>query len=278
MRRYRVRAHGAVDQAALDSLAGGVTIDGVSYAGIEAKLDRSQGANVWLTMGLREGKNREIKRVLEHLGLAVNRLIRISFGPFQLGEIEEGALIEAPTRVVREQIGPRLAREAGADFDAPIREKPRPEERERRGRSSKRFEKGSDSHRDDHARRFSSRNGATERDPAPTRDHHSPDRKRKYFAAIRAEREEDQRGPRRRIERGATSDRKGREIKVERIQTPHDDERRAEAPRRGPKRAAPDKGKPRERFAPEEKRKGPAGAGPHRRGGGPRGPHRPRRG
>src|ERR1700722_13028732 len=139
LRRYRVRAHGEVDQAALDGLAGGVTIDGVAYAGIEAKLDRAQGSNVWLTMGLREGKNREIKRVLEHLGLAVNRLIRISFGPFQLGEIEEGALIEAPTRVVREQIGPRLAREAGADFDAPIRERPRPEERERRGRTSKRF-------------------------------------------------------------------------------------------------------------------------------------------
>src|SRR5579872_2368283 len=165
LRRYRVRAHGEIDQAALDGLAGGVTIDGVSYAGIEAKLDRSQGANVWLTMGLREGKNREIKRVLEHLGLAVNRLIRISFGPFQLGEIEEGALIEAPTRVVREQIGPRLAREAGADFEAPIRERPRPEERERRGRTSKRFDERPDSHRGgDRPGRFSGRSDATERE------------------------------------------------------------------------------------------------------------------
>jgi 23S rRNA pseudouridine2605 synthase len=279
LRRYRVRAHGEIDQAALDGLAGGVAIDGVSYAGIEAKLDRSQGANVWLTMGLREGKNREIKRVLEHLGLAVNRLIRISFGPFQLGEIEEGALIEAPTRVVREQIGPRLAREAGADFEAPIRERPRPEERERRGRTSKRFDERSDTHRGgDRPGRFSGRGDATERETAPRADHR-PDRKRKYVAAIRAARAAAERGPRRRVERGATSDRKGREIKVERIQTTRQDKRQAEAPRRGPKRPAGDKGKARDRFARETKRERPTGGAPHRRGGdGPRSPHRPRRG
>ena len=71
----------------LDALREGVTIDGVDYAGIEARLEREQGSNVWIMMGLREGKNREIKRVLEHLGLAVNRLIRVSFGPFQLGDL-----------------------------------------------------------------------------------------------------------------------------------------------------------------------------------------------
>ena len=92
LRRYRVRANGEIDQAAARRAGDGITIDGVDYAGIEATLDRVQGANVWLTMGLREGKNREIKRVLEHLGLAVNRLIRISFGPFQLGELAEGAV------------------------------------------------------------------------------------------------------------------------------------------------------------------------------------------
>ncbi len=91
LRRYRVRAHGAIDQAQLDALADGVVIEGVEYRGIEAKIDRTQGANVWLTMGLREGKNREIKRVLEHLGLAVNRLIRVSYGPFQLGELERAS-------------------------------------------------------------------------------------------------------------------------------------------------------------------------------------------
>ena len=90
LRRYRVRAHGAVDQSKLDSLSGGISLDGVDYAAIEAKLDREQGSNAWITMGLREGKNREIKKVLEHLGLAVNRLIRISFGPFELGDLAEG--------------------------------------------------------------------------------------------------------------------------------------------------------------------------------------------
>ena len=120
LRRYRVRAHGTIDQAALDRLSGGITLDGVDYLGIEAKLDREQGDNVWITMGLREGKNREIKKVLEHLGLAVNRLIRVSFGPFELGDLAEGEVAEVRTRVLRDQLGLKLAREAGADFDAPI--------------------------------------------------------------------------------------------------------------------------------------------------------------
>ena len=120
LRRYRVRAHGNIDQAALDRLSGGVTIDGVDYLGIEAKLDREQGSNAWLTLGLREGKNREIKKVLEHLGLAVNRLIRVSFGPFELGDLAEGEVAEVRTRVLRDQLGVKLAKEAGADFDAPL--------------------------------------------------------------------------------------------------------------------------------------------------------------
>ena len=138
LRRYRVRAHGEIEQELLNPLSEGVTIDGVDYAGIEAVLDRAQGSNVWMTMGLREGKNREIKKVLEHLGLAVNRLIRISFGPFQLGELEEGAVAEVRTRVLRDQLGAKLAREAGVDFDAPMTERgepepaPRAESRERR--------------------------------------------------------------------------------------------------------------------------------------------------
>ena len=127
LRRYRVRAHGAVDQAALDGLREGVSIEGVHYAGIEARLERTQGSNVWLTMGLREGKNREIKRVLEQLGLSVNRLIRISFGPFELADLAEGEVVEARTRVLRDQLGPRLAREAGVDFDAPLVERAEPE-------------------------------------------------------------------------------------------------------------------------------------------------------
>jgi hypothetical protein len=98
IRRYRVRAKGQTSQAILDGLRDGVTIEGVTYAGIEAKFDRLQGANCWLTMALREGKNREIKRVLESIGLRVNRLIRISFGPFQLGDLAEGKMEEVRTR------------------------------------------------------------------------------------------------------------------------------------------------------------------------------------
>ncbi len=120
LRRYRVRAHGEVDQAALDKLKDGIAVDGVLYGAIDATLDRTQGHNVWITMGLREGKNREIKNVLGALGLEVNRLIRISYGPFQLGDLAEGKVLEVRGRMLRDQLGPRLIEEAGANFDAPI--------------------------------------------------------------------------------------------------------------------------------------------------------------
>jgi len=122
LRRYRVRAHGDTDQAQLDKLAKGVTIDGMEYGPVEATLDRVQGDNVWLTLGLREGKNREVKRILEHLGLSVNRLIRLSFGPFQLGDLEVGLVEEVRTRVLKDQLGKSLAEQAGVDFDSPVRE------------------------------------------------------------------------------------------------------------------------------------------------------------
>ena len=122
-RRYRVRAHGAIDQAQLDSLGDGVTIDGVHYAPIEARLEREQGANVWIAMNLTEGKNREIKRVMAHLGLDVTRLIRVSYGPFQLGDLAEGAVEEVRLKMLREQLGKSLAELAGVDFAAPLREK-----------------------------------------------------------------------------------------------------------------------------------------------------------
>jgi 23S rRNA pseudouridine2605 synthase len=119
LRRYRVRAHGQVTQQALDALRAGVTIDGIRYGAIEATVDRVQGSNVWLTFAIREGKNREVKNVLGHLGLAVNRLIRVSFGPFQLGELPVGAIEEVRTRTLREQLGARMAARAGADFAGP---------------------------------------------------------------------------------------------------------------------------------------------------------------
>lgn len=105
IRRYRVRVHGAVEPAALAALARGVTIEGVRYAGIEAGLDSRKGTNAWLTVSLREGRNREIRRVMQHLELHVTRLIRIAYGPFQLGNLDRGELAEIPPKVLREQLG-----------------------------------------------------------------------------------------------------------------------------------------------------------------------------
>ncbi|HYD32905.1 MAG TPA: pseudouridine synthase [Azospirillaceae bacterium] len=105
LRRYRVRVHGTVDPRALERLAKGVTIDGVQYGPIEATLDREQGSNAWITMGLREGKNREIRKVVESLNLQVTRLIRVAYGPFQLGKLPRGAVEEVPRRVMRDQMG-----------------------------------------------------------------------------------------------------------------------------------------------------------------------------
>ncbi len=105
LRRYRARVHGEVTQARLDTLKPGLRVDGMDYGAIEAVLDRVQGANAWLTMGLREGKNREIRKVMAHLGLDVTRLIRVAYGPFQLGELPRGAGEEVPRRVLREQLG-----------------------------------------------------------------------------------------------------------------------------------------------------------------------------
>ncbi|KZL18725.1 Ribosomal large subunit pseudouridine synthase B [Pseudovibrio axinellae] len=120
LRRYRVRAFGKVTQEQLDALKDGIAIDGVLYGAIEATLDTEKGDNVWLTIGLREGKNREVKRILEHLDLSVNRLIRISFGPFQLADLGDGELQEIKGRVLRDQLGERIVTDADLDFDAPI--------------------------------------------------------------------------------------------------------------------------------------------------------------
>jgi 23S rRNA pseudouridine2605 synthase len=109
VRRYRVRVHGAVDPARLATLARGVTIDGVAYGPIRAALDRVQGSNAWLTLSLQEGRNREVRRVLDHLDLAVTRLIRVAYGPFQLGHLERGAIEEVPAKVLREQLGGSFA-------------------------------------------------------------------------------------------------------------------------------------------------------------------------
>lgn len=104
IRRYRVRVHGAVDETALARLAQGLTVEGVRYGPIEAGLDSRQGANAWLTVALREGRNREIRRVMAHLDLGVTRLLRVAYGPFQLGNLPRGAVAEVPAKVLREQV------------------------------------------------------------------------------------------------------------------------------------------------------------------------------
>lgn len=104
-RRYRTRAHGTIEPAALAALAKGVTVDGIHYGPIEAHLDRVQGSNLWLTLALKEGKNREVRKVLTHLGLTVSRLIRVAYGPFQLGNLARGEVAEVSRKVLREQLG-----------------------------------------------------------------------------------------------------------------------------------------------------------------------------
>jgi 23S rRNA pseudouridine2605 synthase len=130
LRRYRVRAHGSVTQATLDGLRQGVTISGIHYGAIDAALERVKGSNLWLSLAIREGKNREVRNVLDHLGLAVTRLIRVSFGPFQLGELAAGAVEEVRTRVLREQLGARVVAVSSADFSAPIAVRPADNARE----------------------------------------------------------------------------------------------------------------------------------------------------
>lgn len=104
-RRYRVRVHGKVDEDKLRSLKKGVEVEGIRYGSIDAKFDKEQGSNAWLTVTLTEGKNREIRKVMEHIGLRVNRLLRISYGPFQLGTLEKGEVEEIRRKILRDQLG-----------------------------------------------------------------------------------------------------------------------------------------------------------------------------
>jgi 23S rRNA pseudouridine2605 synthase len=104
LRRYRVRVNGFVDEPALAALAKGITIEGERYGPIDAGLDSRKGDNSWLTIGLREGRNREVRKVMAHLGLATSRLIRIAYGPFQLGLLTRGSVEEVPPKILREQM------------------------------------------------------------------------------------------------------------------------------------------------------------------------------
>ncbi len=105
LRRYRVRINGSVSEAKLDQLREGISVDGIHYLPMDATFDRQQGANAWLTIAIREGKNREIRRTMQALGVKVNRLIRVSYGPFQLGNLAAGEVEEVRQKVVKDQLG-----------------------------------------------------------------------------------------------------------------------------------------------------------------------------
>ncbi|MEP9349946.1 pseudouridine synthase [Xanthobacter sp. KR7-225] len=269
LRRYRVRANGAVDQGRLDALIKGVTVEGVEYGPIEATLDRQQGANVWLTVALREGKNREVRNVLGALGLKVGRLIRVSYGPFQLGEIAEGGIEEVKTRILRDQIGDEIAAAAGADFAGPLveRELEAPPTRLQRPAG----------------KRQSLRDGAPdEAMDAPRRPARGPRREAPVDApppAPAAPRGRRQRDERERESLGTVADRKGRSVSVERVVHAAAPDRPArpgkpEGARRGrpggkderpagrfgekPRRAGPGRFA-REDGAPDPRREGPRG-------------------
>jgi 23S rRNA pseudouridine2605 synthase len=122
IRKYRVRARGTPTDDVFGPVRKGITVDGERFAPMTVTIDRQQGANVWLTVGLREGRNREVRRALETVGLDVNRLIRVSYGPFQLGELTPGDVEEVKARVLREQLGiatPEVAAARPAGKPAP---------------------------------------------------------------------------------------------------------------------------------------------------------------
>ncbi|WP_259782299.1 pseudouridine synthase [Aestuariispira ectoiniformans] len=125
-RKYRVRVRGRVDEAKLESLKAGITVEGVHYDRIDAELERQQGSNAWVAISLREGKNREIRRVMEHLGYSVNRLIRVSYGPFNLGTLARGETDEVTPGVIRDIMGnPHKGAKAKPRKNKPRRHKPK---------------------------------------------------------------------------------------------------------------------------------------------------------
>ncbi|MFG1422604.1 pseudouridine synthase [Roseixanthobacter liquoris] len=300
LRRYRVRANGAIDQAKLDALMGGITVEGIEYGPIEATLERVQGANAWISVSLREGKNREVRNVLAALGMRVNRLIRVSYGPFQLGDVPENGIEEVRTRILRDQLGEELAAAAGVDFDAPLFERAMEE--------AQRYTPRAEDLDDRPVRR-----APTRRDTVSVRHdteiehrgrsrhpHGDGDSEGGAFR-VRSRRKEE----RETVSAGTVADRKGRQVKVERFVPEPQEERFAErsdarrparpgmgqkfgarTPRpegrfnrdeERPRAARADAGGPKRgpaRFQREDSRDGAPARGPRREGAGAS-PHKP---
>ncbi|MGB3317150.1 MAG: pseudouridine synthase, partial [Albidovulum sp.] len=119
LRKYRVRVNGRPNDATFDPLRRGVTIEGEEFQPMEVTLDKQQGANAWLTVGLREGKNREVRRAMTEVGLIVNRLIRVSYGPFRLNKMKIGDVVEVKAKVLREQLGSLMGEEPAEEGQKP---------------------------------------------------------------------------------------------------------------------------------------------------------------
>jgi len=282
VRRYRVRAHGRVNQDDLYGLRHGITVDGVHYGPIDATLEREQGANVWLSFAIREGKNREVRNVLAHLDLQVNRLIRVEFGPFGLGALAEGAIAEVETKKLREQLGARIIAQAGCDFSGPaaVRSAETAPSREER-REMRRMLRGGDRPRGsrsaEHAPAQRDRNdrGALRKDKRAERLEKPPGRPRRGHAwrkddaplrrTYRGSRRDDLKiadedRPDKRA--GLMTDRQGRRILVERFGTKKERTQLAETPARG---------RPPRRRPPPDRASGPRPSRPR-----PSGPRPPR--
>ncbi|KRE24054.1 hypothetical protein ASE66_01965 [Bosea sp. Root483D1] len=272
LRRYRVRAFGQVNQGQLDTLKGGVTIDGVQYGPVIAQFEREQGSNTWLTVDLREGKNREVKTLLEHLGLQVNRLIRVSFGPFQLGDLPEGEAEEVRSKVLKDQLGTELMAKAGVDFDSPRRDEGPAAERPARGRPApagddrprrrpraeqdERGEDGSLMRGDKPWTRGVWRDAEAE----PQRDRKAAPRRGLDPKEERQAREAA--GTVKRMRDKAIADPKGRRVKVERISAKPKDESREERPARAPRSERPERAPREESFGHDRSGESPwRGAG-----------------
>src|ERR1700735_506261 len=197
LRRYRVRAHGTITQGQLDALRQGITISGIHYGAIEAALERVQGSNLWLTFAIREGKNREVRTVLAHLGLEVTRLIRVSFGPFQLAELDFS--------------GPATMR---AEPEAQQRPERRPRDGTRVTPWSKKPAQKSNDERPKQKRRSKGAEHAWR-----AHDEERPAKKlRRKFRGARAEEARPHQGGR--MRGAALTDRKGRRVAVERYGEP----------------------------------------------------------
>jgi 23S rRNA pseudouridine2605 synthase len=179
LRRYRVRAHGRISQPELDRLREGISVEGVNYGPIEATLEHEQGSNIWLGFAIREGKNREVRNVLGALGLQVNRLIRVAFGSFELGNLHEGTIIEVETSALRAALGDTLAEKANCDFASPVTA--RGTARSREERREERYEQRRVIRQREHGERgprTRDERPARTRDERPARERDGPRRER----------------------------------------------------------------------------------------------------